>query len=300
MGFASQINHLLKDSGMLDIDTDYKRGEHTKELRADGVTNWHDVAQQTHIVERATLEKYKTTWKDLGNFAKQNGYCTKLTKISADCVKDYLTTKLEAGRSLNTMIGYLTAINKLDAVITAATGAHPGFSGAGDTMRQEIKETAPDMATETRSFNDPRAVIGAIEDPRCKLAAEIQLATGLRVHDVSYIRLNADGSLYINSKAGRRFEHYQIPQQLSNKLREINGGPGNFNLVGYKHYIYEIKKACNKVGEHYTGSHGFRHNYAKEAYARYLAAGLGPEEAKGRVSEDLFHHRLEIIEVYLR
>lgn len=297
---SAQINHLIKESGMIDIDTDYKRSEHAAELRGQGVTNWHDIAQQTHITESATLDKYKTTWKELGNFSKENGYGTKITKISAECVSAFLTSKLESGRSYNTMMGYLTAINKLDALISGATGHAARFSGVPDGMRQEIKETAPDTATETRSFNDPRAVIGAIQDPRCQLAAELQLQTGLRVHDVTFIRLNENGTLNINSKAGRRIENYQIPQQLSDRLREINGGAGTFHLIGYNHYVYELKKACAATGEHYTGTHAFRHSYAQESYARHVKEGMSEEKAKAAVSEELFHHRLEIVEIYLR
>lgn len=297
---ASQINHMLKQSGMVDIDTDYKRSEHTAELRAQGVTDWHGIAQQTHITESETLDKYKGVWKDLGNFSKSNGYGTKLTKISAECVQSFLTVKLEDGRSYNTMMNYLTAINKLDAFINAATGSPARFSGVPDSMRQEIKETAPRLDTETRAFDNPQSVINAISDPKCQLAAELQLQTGLRVHDATYIRLNENGTLDINSKAGRRIENFSIPADLSNRLREINGGAGNFNLVGYNHYIYELKKACNAVGEHYTGSHAFRHSYAKTHYAMYIKGGTTPDEAKARVSEELFHHRLDIIDTYLR
>lgn len=297
---AAQIYHLAQQSGMVDIDTDYKRSEHAAELRAQGVTDWHSIGQQTHITESATYEKYKCCWKELGNFSKENGFGTKLTKISAECVKDFLTVKLESGKAYNTMMGYLTAINKLDGFINAATGHPARFSGIPDSMRQEIKETAPKTDTETRAFENPRAVIGAIQDPRCQLAAEIQLATGLRVHDVTFIRLNENGTLNINSKAGRRIENYQIPQQLSDRLNAINGGAGTFHLAGYNHYAYELKKACAATGEHYTGTHAFRHSYAKESFARHIEEGMSEEKAKAAVSEELFHHRLEVVEIYLR
>ena len=162
MSIAGQINRLVKESGIVDIDTDYKRGKHTEELRGQGFTDWHSIGQQTHIVESGTFEKYKNTWSQIGKFSRDNGYGTNIKKISAECVQAFLTVKLESGRSYNTMISYLSAINKLDAAINMATGHNAPFSGVADSMRQEIKDTAPKTDTETRAYTNPDKVMNAI------------------------------------------------------------------------------------------------------------------------------------------
>lgn len=305
MSVSGQINDIIRRSGMVDIDTDYKRAGHVAELREEGITDWHSQASYTHITESKTLDAYKSDWRQLGKFQKENGYGTNLRKVSPDCVRDFLQDKLDSGRSCNTMEGYITAINKLDACLDAMSGRTRGrlFEGViegPDGMRAVSKETAPRLDTETRAFSDPQAVVAAIADPRCQLAAELQLQTGLRAHDVCYIRLNDDGSLAIKSKAGRTIPHYAIPSELSARLADINGGPGTFGLTGYSHYVYELSKACAQVGEHYTGTHALRHSYAQQSYADHRASGMSDNEAKAAVSEELFHHRLEIVDVYLR
>jgi integrase len=302
---SSQIQDIIRRSGMVDIDTDYKRAEHVAELRGEGMTDWHAQASCTSITEHKTLEAYKQDWRELGKYQRDNGYGTSLRKVSPDCVRDFLQDKLDAGRSYNTMIGYLTSIGKLDAMLDAGSGHERGrlFDCVlqGDaSMRATIKAEAPRTDTETRAYNDPQAVVAAIADPRCQLAAEIQLSTGLRAHDVCYIRLNDDGSLSIRSKAGRTIPQYTIPGDLSARLMAINGGPGAFHLTGYNHYRYELAKACAATGEHYTGTHALRHSYAQQSYADHRASGMSDNEAKAAVSEELFHHRLEVVDVYLR
>ena len=303
---SGQINDIIRRSGMVSIDdSDYKRAGHVAELRGEGMTDWHAQASYTNITEHKTLEAYKSDWRELGRYQRDNGYGTNLRKVSPDCVRDFLQSKLDAGRSYNTMVGYLTSIGKLDAMLDSMSGRERGrlfdpVLQGDNSMRATIKAEAPRADAETRAFRDPQAVVAAIADPRCQLAAEIQLATGLRVHDVTYIRLNADGSLEINSKAGRRIPSYPIPSDLSARLMAINDGPGTFHLCNYDHYRYELAKACAATGEHYTGTHALRHSYAQQSYADHRASGMSENEAKAAVSEELFHHRLEITDTYLR
>ena len=137
-------------------------------------------------------------------------------------------------------------------------------------------------------------------DPRAQLAATIQLETGLRSMNVCKLQLNSDGSLFVRSKAGFTAPHFMIPAKIADVLREMADSSGRVNLIQYKPYIAQIQAACAAVGEHYTGSHAFRHNYAQARYNELRGQGLSEDRAKMQVSEELFHHRLDVVDKYLR
>lgn len=303
---SQNIDQIIKQSGMVAIATDYHRGDHKHDLIDNGVSDPHEIAKQTKITESKTLVKYTNTWRQLGNFAQDGGYASSLRGLKPDCVRDFLISKLETGRSWNTLEGYCSAIGKLDACLTAMSNPCAPrplrFEAVISEMRPYLKATAPHTDVSTRAYTDPQAVVNAIQDPRCQLAAELQLSTGLRCNDALYIRhINADGTLYINSKAGRRVNDFAIPADLAARLREFAPADGSpFRLASYQEYSRELRSAAEACGEHWTGTHALRHNWAKASYADHLSAGMSPKEARAAVSEELFHHRLEIVETYLR
>ena len=162
------------------------------------------------------------------------------------------------------------------------------------------RSICPRLDQETRAFHDPWRVIAAMDDPRAQLAATIQLETGLRSMNVVRLQLNQDGSLYIRSKAGFTVSHFAISPKISAELRKLADPSGRVNLIGYKAYISQIQAACAAVGERYSGSHAFRHNFAQRRYAELRGQGLSVDRAKLQVSEELFHHRTDIVDKYLR
>lgn len=143
-------------------------------------------------------------------------------------------------------------------------------------------------------------MIAAMTDPRAQLAATIQLTTGLRSMNVTRLQLNPDGSLFVRSKAGYTAPHFAISPKISAELREMADSTGKVNLIPYKAYIAQIQAACAATGEKYTGSHAFRHNYARNRFNELRQGGMSVDRAKLQVSEELFHHRLDIVDKYLR
>ena len=70
-----------------------------------------------------------------------------------------------------------------------------------------------------------------------------------------------------------------------------------FNQDGYRE---ALKSAANATGQDYTGSHGLRHNFAQNHYAKILGEGRSQNAALKETSRALGHHRSEITKVYLR
>lgn len=294
------VNDIFRQSGIIQINSDVTRSDETRQAIEAGYQTKHEIAGQTGIHQSETLHKYKSVVTDFFHFCRAGGMGRDYKTYTADDVRAYMMTKLEDGKSLNTIQGIGSALNKLDNMLNKLDGGSRDFSGVIAEVRGLAIKTAPQLDLETRRFNDPHAVINAMSDDRCKLAATIQLETGLRKMNVCKIILNGDGTLNVKSKAGYRDAHFQISPTLYSKLEEYANDKGRVYLTNYDHYVYELKKACFKVGENYTGTHAFRHNFAQNLYTNCRNGGMSDAEAKAVVSKALFHDRLDIVDKYLR
>ncbi len=297
------IRDCLYKSGADEIGSDVTRGQETRAAIEHGATGRHAIAAETGIHSSLTLDRYKSVWRDYINFCRGEGnYGKDPRSYPASSVSDYMTHRIEAGCSENTLQSIGSALSKWAAMADRAYGGtrFQDWAKPIAEARSIGRAVCPHLDTETRAFRDPWRVIAAMSDPRGKLAAEIQLTTGLRSMNVCKLQLNADGSLFVRSKAGYTCPHFVIPAQISNELRALADPSGRVNLIGYKAYISQIQAACAAVGERYSGSHAFRHNFAQRRYAELRGQGLSVDRAKLQVSEELFHHRTDIVDKYLR
>lgn len=283
-----------------EIDTDYKKLDAQNAARENGAKTSHEIAGSVKITQSETYTKYKGIYEQLGHFCRAEGYGNNLMNaINPESVQRFLDMKLDLGRADNTMQGICSAINKLDDIMNANDGGNRDFSAIVQDCRDYSRCNSPHLDTEIRRYDNMEAVIDAIKDDKCKLAAEIQYETGLRFCDIKFFRLNGDGTIDVHSKAGRRVPDFAIPEKLYNRLEVYAAGRDKFSLVSYNHYYYELKKACNAVGEHYTGTHSYRHTYANESYWRHRDEGMTHDQARAAVSKELFHERLDIVDRYI-
>ncbi len=300
----NEVNNILKESGFLRIGGE-KADEKTKtdyhdEAKAAGLKTSHEMAGVTPFTKKETLERYKETYRDFGRFGRLHGYGHDIKKYPPQVVTEYLTGKISAGAAWETVKVDCSALNKLDNVLNACDGGTRDWSTEISEMKKIAKETCPhNDGAIPRRFTNPQAVIDNLSG-KAKLIAELQLHYGLRVRDASTIRLNDDNSLSIVSKNGFRVPHFAINSQHATQLRELAQGRVVFTLMPYKEYLSELKAACLKVGEHNSFSHAFRHNFACNLYQSELSKGKSEASAKATVSEALFHHRMEIVNRYIR
>lgn len=153
----------------------------------------------------------------------------------------------------------------------------------------------------TRAYNNPQAVIAEIASDRARFIASMQDGLGLRVDNARCFNLNANGTISFFSKGHMPHNNYEIPKDLYQKAVELNGGNiGKCEIMPYRTYLYHLEAACKRVGESYSGSHSFRHGFAKRLYNELLSEGKTEKQAKAEVSEALFHRRLDIVNCYLR
>lgn len=296
------ISDIMRRSEMNEIGSGITRSAETRAAIEHGAAGRHEIAAVTGIHSSLTLARYKSVWRDYISYCRAEGYGKDPRTYGPVTVTDYMQHRIDAGCSANTLQSIGSALGKWAAACDRAYGGDRFASWAKPIAeaRSIGRQICPRLDQETRAFTNPWNVIAAMSDPRARLAAEIQLTTGLRSMNVTSLQLNADGSLFVKSKAGFTVPNFKIPAKISAELRELADSSGRVNLISYKPYIAAIQAACAAVGERYSGSHSFRHNYAHTRYAELRGQGMSVDRAKLVVSVELFHHRLDIIDKYLR
>ncbi len=302
--------------------------EQKQELRVKGITSFHEVAKHTNI-RQDTAKAYIGTLKEMGNWLKTQGKCLDeknhfdVKLITADHVYSWLSRKVEEnlekaanGEKMNqcarTIDNIISACNKWAACADRSRGANlvPSMEKAMDQFREKVLSDMPESQSRIRAYEKPEAVIRELANgtgkaelnDRAALVAEIQLRTGLRVDNARSFTLLPNNRISIISKGGMPHNSYKIPSDLYARALEFNGGLGKCELIAYRTYLDKLQGACNrlKTDYHQCSSHGLRHNYSQNRYQDLISKGYSETRAKATVSEELFHRRLDIVDVYLK
>lgn len=309
---SNQIRGLEMESGYLHINDGTHKADARQAIKDSGLTDFHEVSKHVGFYESKTLDKYNGIYKQYLRFEREEGRPCDIRAFTADKADAFLQMKWDEGRSSSTMLGYCKAFAKLEGMLeTVSKDFKEQHTEKLDTMlkewRTEINDAQRPVGEQLcRAFNAPQAVVDAIEDPRAHLAASLQLDTGLRVHDVTYIRLNADNTLEVNSKAGYRVANFPIPANLAAELREFGAanmkadGSTTFNLLPYGTYREILKAAVEKCGERWSGTHALRASFSVNLYNGLRAKGLTDMEARTKLAEALFHGRISVTYYYVK
>ena len=102
------------------------------------------------------------------------------------------------------------------------------------------------------------------------------------------LKVQGKGGYYIEKKLDEYF-YKQLKYEVEKKIYNIK----------YTTYIADLKGTINELNEEWTGSHGFRYNYAQNQLNLYQKKGYSLEQSKYYTSLDLGHRRPEIIDTYL-
>lgn len=305
---AHQIERLFRESKYVEIG--YGKDKHTHYLEAaeKGITTSHGRAAITPIKNEKTLKKYRGIYKEFAKFSRLHGYGRNISNYPPQAVREFLDFKAISGIQHQRAADICSALDKLDDIINAAnknTGRDLPLVNYEATVQKFRSSVLPDIERSpqtTRAFNDPEAVIAHLPE-RAAAVASIQLHYGLRVDNALNFKLNNDGTISFTAKGGKTHAHYKLEVEDYKKICALvsnTSTAGEINLLPYSTYIHQLQRACREVGEKYTGSHAFRHTHAQRLYKSLINQGLSKVAAKAAVSEDLFHKRLEIVNLYLR
>ncbi len=277
----------------------------------------------SHLTKISTMiNNVNAKISDIKEFAESRGYSHDIRELTPEQRQEYITERGITGdaRAYHDAAadenGPTAAERYIDGLIEAF-GANSINVGLSDSQNVDFtrvqtefrKETIPNLENTgkvVKAFANPKAVIENIRGKNAvgaKLAAEIQLKTGLRSENALKCRLNGDGTIAFTSKGGMPHNRFMIPSDLYNRLKAFDRGGGRVVIMSDRTYRDAIRKAAVRTGEdlrHASATHSFRHAYAKNLYNDLICKGIPKIEAKGIVSEALFHKRLDVVERYLK
>lgn len=282
-------------------------------------TNWHVMGKNIGIFSYRTADLYRDIWKQLGSFVRDNYKIKDLEKIEGQHVKAYLESKIEKGLAHNTFVQHAAALEKFE---TALNGyAKNTGSGNNYEFTSYIKETRSSAHNNLERFNgnrdydNPKDLIDNIKNENHQLVAKIQLESGCRVSECTYLSEKnlmgfkqdpvtgeEKGVIYLEKtkggKSGEKYMSVETYKLLEQKIKTNTEGRFQINNDNYRE---SLKKAAEKTDQKYTGTHGLRWNFAVERFNEVQGNGLlNDQEALYQVSKELFHERADITKHYLK
>jgi integrase len=319
-----QVQEIFYKSGINQIGT----SKHTakefakKQFSQDGdriSPSWHSIGKKIGIYSYKTADNYRDVWRQLGKYVKEVYNIRDFERIAGEHVRSFLDTKIDKGVAHNTFMLHASALEKLE---TALNGyAKLKESGIRYEFSKEIK-TARDFAhlvlarfTGARGYDDPKSLIEAISDPIYHLVAKIQLESGCRVSECTFLSISnlkgyqkdpvideQKGMIFIEkAKGGKSGNKYMSTETYNELEKRIKGSENERFVVDNNNYRNSLKKAAQITKQKYTGTHGLRWNFAQNRfYEVQTVGGLFYTQALYQVSDELFHERANITTHYLK
>lgn len=313
-GMGFQITEIFNKSGIVQIGE--SKHEAKAEARESGAKSWADMGKVLGIYSYNTADTYKDTWHQFANYAKAELNLKDIEKTSAEHVRTYLESRISVGVAIATVAKEAAALGKLENALNLYSAKHE--KGNQYNFREAIRETIKEARHELpkadphRAYGSPERIIGAIGNVKHQIAAQSQLESGARVHEISLVKSDQLRGLDQDRVTGEKYGRIEI-QGKGGKIRELRvslttyekisntiKAEGKFS-IDKNEYRTDLRRACESSGEKYTGSHGLRWTYAQDRMESLQAEqGKSYEESLQEVSHDLGHERPDITEHYLR
>ena len=291
-----QVNQLIKDSGVMQIGV--SRHNYVRAQAAEkGIErpDEHQRGQLGGIHSWGTYHKFQSCNITFARFCRAEYGIKNIRQITPQMVSGFLERLSELNYSRNSVNGYITQLEKMASIMPqTAQGWHEAvkeFKSTDAYKGTERKDTS------ARAYENPRAIVEAISDPKAQVAASLCLDYGLRRGDACHFKLEGD-KLLCNSKNGMKTTHTLSPQDAA-KIRPYLDEHGRFDMKD-RTLSRRFEAACASLRVHCNGIHGLRHNYAQGRYAELRQEGKTTHAARLKVSEEMNHQRDGITRAYLR
>lgn len=267
--------------------------------KAEHAGDSHHMSMQTSIHSYGSYHKMENVGRLFARYCF-TGYGIKtLDRITPQMARDFVQDLGARGYARNTIDSYASHILKFGALLDKAYGCGDRartWTQAVNTVRADVLRDARDPSTASRAYADPWALVHAIQDPACRVAAELQLGYGLRVGDaLKLTELYHTGGI-ASSKGGQAIK-LNLSDSTKQALIDLGDAGRHISRGEYQNALKEAATATNQA---YTGTHGLRHCYAQADYKARTEAGMSKAEALRAVAEDMGHHRADITLTYLR
>ena len=298
---TTMIDRALDKSQMICVGE--KRHDAKEAAKNGGAHGSHELMQNTGMFSWNTVHKYKSDIHTFATYCKVNYNTNDLTGIKPNMITTFFEEMSNRGYSQNTFEAYCSAIEKFAVVFDKA---YPDCSNRMETWHNAVMEAKEDLKGSfveldktTRAYNDPQAMITSLQDDACKMVGMLQLNHGLRLSDACKLQEIKDLGMVAHSKGGQAIKG--IYEKLSPEEKTLLNSLNPKDFEGLKdRYQYQLEKSANACGEEYNGTHGLRHNFARDTYNDYISQGYSHKDALLATAEEMGHHRPDVTETYLR
>ncbi len=314
---GSQMTHVFNASGINQIGESrnqaIQEARETLEVSGQSATS-ENVASQTGIFSYGTAETYLDKWIEAGKFAREEFGVRNMEELTGEHIRAYLESKIEADVAYSTFQGNAAALDKLETALNMYSDKYD--RGNEYDFKSAVSDTRATASAElarfegNRAYEDPRELISALSDSNHQLAASIQLEAGVRVNEASKITENQllgiakdvhtgkdVGKFDFEGKGGKANVGNMSPETYEKLVNHI-AEHGSFQISADQ-YREDLKIAAERTDQTYNATHGLRWNFAQERVNELQQHGCGLLEAKGIVSQEMGHNRIEITDHYL-
>lgn len=268
------------------------------------------IAKLTCVHSDNSAKTYVSTWKQLGELAREEFGVRKFSDLTAEHVERYCEYKIDLGHDRETMQKELSAIGKLASTLEKATDGRSfeGLRQGAENMRPEIAE-CPEMRLADRAYGNAMGIVAALPAGKISLVGRFIQESGCRISEGCRLKAaqlkgiaidkhtgRECGRIEVVGKGGNRYTVSTSPQLYAEISKELTA---NGPIAVDQNHLRDAVKAI--AGQEYVqrGIHGFRYNYAQNRLHELQQHGISRDVAKSIVSEEMGHHRSAITEVYL-
>jgi len=151
------------------------------------VATFHKIGKKIGIFSYKTADAYRDVWRQIGAHAKAEFKVSDMEKLEVKHIQSYLESKIKKGVTHSTFNQYASAVEKLESALNGYaeknnTGNTYSFSDGIRSCRETSNQSLCRREPRSR-YEDPKALIDAIENPIDKLVAQIQFESGSRISE---------------------------------------------------------------------------------------------------------------------
>ena len=262
------------------------------------------------------MESYRAIWNNLFNYLKEHWNIKDFEKISSEHIAAYMDYKIEYYPSKQYLEKISAALGKLEIALKHfAKHIRNEIRKYDFSIRQTLLDEARDLNYvvnnyHNRAYNNPEALINALQNPLHQLAAMIQYEGGARIEGVALIKRDQllgtkldsitntqKGIIFTKEKGGKEGE-VLVSIETYNELKGYLSQNPLFK-INRQTYYEDIKQSSKRCKESSEASHGLRWNFAKRRMFEYAKAGYSYADSLQQVSYEMKHNRASITEHYL-
>ncbi|WP_373072065.1 hypothetical protein [Sulfurimonas sp.] len=293
----NQANQLWKVSDGIGVSK-----KDSRENSGISAMSGHKMSYKIHSLR--SKQEFIRISKELLTYAKTVYGIKDMQQINNQVVSTFITDKIEDGILRDSLSSYISLLQKVQINLDKMPkkiDAHNNLYSIDKLkeLRVEIDKHAVSSKHVNKAYTNPNSIVSSVEGD-LKIAAQLQVQNGLRVHEATRIKSNnmlGKNTIHVQGKGGFTRD-VRVEPKLYKEIEKHINKYGSYNIE-YRNYYNELKNAVSLNNEKWNGTHGLRYNYAQRKMAEYQRE-MPYRSALQKVSFELGHKRADITKHYLK